>query len=205
MATIDMKSILAKAKKATETNEFQERVEKKVDTMMLEGGVSGRGRNLVVYGTSMAAAKFIEVLQKEIQSNAIADGGGGLSGRGLGVTAVQALTKLRHGSPVKVGKNKYQIEVWFEGDLHRDSLAPDYFDKGIDNIAALLNKGYSAAHTVYGTWPGHGYADYFNIPSLREREGLHFVENAIRDYMANYAKEYGVIEIDVDDAYEIRK
>ena len=201
MSSIDMQSILTKAKKAMGTSKFQKQIEAKVDDIMMYGGVAKQGHVATIYGTSMAAAKFIEVLQNEIKSNAMADGGGGLSGRGLGATAVSALTKLQHGDPVKVGKNRYQIAIWFSDDLHRDSLAPDQYD-GVENIAALLNKGYSAANTVYGTWPGHGYASYFNIPSLQHREGLHFVENAIREYMANYAKEYGVIDIDVDDAYK---
>ena len=149
----------------------------------------------------MAADKFIEVLQNEIQSHAVAEGGGGLNGRGLGATAVSALTKLQHGAPIKIGKNRYEIEVWFSDDLSRDSLAPDFYD-GIDNIAALLNKGYSAANTVYGIWSGHGYGGSFNIPSLREREGLHFIESAIRNYMANYALDYGVVDIKVDSIYE---
>lgn len=201
MSSIDMQSILTKAKKAMGTSKFQKQIEAKVDDIMMYGGVTKQGHVATIYGTSMAAAKFIEVLQNEIKSNAMADGGGGLSGRGLGATAVSALTKLQHGDPVKVGKNRYQIAIWFSDDLHRDSLAPDHYD-GVENVAALLNKGYSAANTVYGTWPGHGYASDFNIPSLQHREGLHFVENAIREYMANYAKEYGVIDIDVDDAYK---
>lgn len=200
MANINMQSILNKAKQYTNSASFQKKVEQKTDDMILTGGAP-KGKLITISGINMAAAKFIEVLQNEINSHAIAEGGGGLNGRGLGATAVSALTKLEHGTPVKVGKNQYQIEVWFSNNLSRESLAPDHYD-GIDNLAALLNKGYSAANTVYGTWVGHGYADHFNIPSLREREGLHFIENAIRDYMANYATEYGVINIDVDDVYE---
>ena len=201
MGTINMQSILSKAKRFTNSAGFQKKVEQKTDNIILTGD-NATGKLITISGINMAAAKFIEVLQNEINSHAIAEGGGGLNGRGLGATAVSALTKLQHGAPVKVGKNRYQIEVWFEGDLSRDSLAPDEYPEGIDNIAALLNKGYNAANTVYGIWAGHGYAGSFNIPSLREREGLHFIENAIRDYMANYAPEYGVINIDVDDIYE---
>lgn len=200
MASINMQSIINKAKKFTNSSAFQKQVETKTDEIILRGGVP-TGKRITISGINMAAAKFIEVLQNEINSHAIAEGGGGLNGRGLGATAVSALTKLEHGAPVKIGKNQYQIEVWFTGDLSRDSLAPDFYD-GIENIAALLNNGYSAANTVYGIWLGHGYADNFNIPSLREREGLHFVQNAVKDYMANYAPEYGVINIQVDDVYE---
>lgn len=201
MMTINMSSILDKAKNVMNSDKMQKEIEQIVDNRMIHGGAVNNSKHVTIHGTNLAAAKFIEVLCNEINSHAVAEGGRGLSGRGLGSTAISALTKLEHGSPYKVGKNRYQIQVWFSGDLSRDSLDPSYFD-GVDNIAALLNKGYSAKHTIYGTWPGHGYADVFNIPSLREREGLHFIENAIRDYMANYASEYGVIDIEVDDIYK---
>lgn len=195
MATIDMNSILAKAKKATGSPAFQKKLESKIDTMLLGGGVMATGRNMTIYGTSMAAAKFIEVLQDEIQSHAASSS---FSAGGLGSTAIDALIKLEHGEPIKVGRNRYQIEVWFTEDLRRDSLDPSEFD-GIDNIAALLNSGYSAGKTVYGIWLGHSP---WNIPSLQHRDGAHFIENAIRNFMANYAHEYGVIDIEVDDVYK---
>jgi len=200
MANINIESIINKAKRFTSSSEFQSRVEAKTDEIVLKGGVP-TGKRITVSGINMAADKFIEVLQNEIQSHAVAEGGGGLNGRGLGATAVSALTKLQHGAPIKIGKNRYEIEVWFSDNLSRDSLALDFYD-GIDNIAALLNKGYSAANTVYGIWSGHGHGGSFNIPSLREREGLHFIESAIRNYMANYALDYGVVDIKVDSIYE---
>ena len=199
MATIDMNSILSKAKKATSSASFQKKIEDKVDTVLMKGTVAGNsGRNATIYGTSMAAAKFIEVLQNEIKSHAASEGGGGFSAGGLGSTAVDSLIKLEHGEPVKVGKNRYQIGVWFTEDLSRESLAPDKYD-GVENIAALLNTGYTAGHRVYGIWKGHGDE---RRASLVERDGAHFIENAIRDYMANYASEYGVIDIEVDDVYK---
>lgn len=198
MATINMNSILAKAKKATATASFQKKLDGKVDAMLMEGSVMSGGRSATIYGTSMAAAKFIEVLQNEIQSHAVSSGGGGFSAGGLGATAIDALIKLEHGEPVKVGRNRYQIGVWFTDDLSRESLAPGKYE-GVENIAALLNSGYTAGHRVYGIWKGHGDE---RRASLVERDGAHFIENAIRDYMANYASEYGVIDIEVDDVYK---
>lgn len=198
MTAIDMNSILAKAKKATSLPAFQKKIDSKVDTMLMRGGAIANGQGAIIYGTSMAAAKFIEVLQNEIQSHAISSGGGGFSAGGLGATAIDALIKLEHGEPIKVGRNRYQIAVWFTDDLSRESLSPDKY-QGVDNIAALLNSGYSAGHQVYGIWKGHGDE---RRASLVERDGIHFIENAIRNYMANYAKEYGVIDIKVDDIYK---
>lgn len=145
-----------------------------------------------------AAAKFIDVLRNTIESLGIGDSGDFASGH-LGTTAVSALTKLSHGSPAKVGKNKYLIDVNFDGDLHRDSLALDKYD-GVDNIAALLNSGYRAGHTVYGVWLGHHHDQ--RIGSLPMRDGAKFIESAIKDFMSNYATEYGVTNIDIDEVYK---
>lgn len=209
MAKINMSSIKAKAARCIESDKFQKIIDEKVDDYILKGGLPS-GKKVTIAGINMAAAKFIEVLQNEINSHAIAEGGGGLNGRGLGATAVSALTKLEHGVPVKIGKNRYQIDVWFGNSptapdgryLERESLAPDEFPEGVKNIAALLNKGYSAQNTVYGIWAGHGYAGSLNIPSLKDREGLHFIESALNNYMANHSKEYGVIDIQIDDIYQ---
>ena len=197
MSTINMKSILDKAKACTASAKFQRQIEAKTDEIVLTGGGKGlAGKAITIGGASMAAAKFIEVLQNEIRD---LEASSGFAEGKLGHTAVSALEKLEHGSPRKIGKNKYQIEVWFSGNLHRDSLAPDEYD-GIDNIAALLNKGYTANQPVYGVWMGHSGS--FNIASLPQRSGAQFIQNAIRNYMANYATEYGVLDIKVDDIYE---
>lgn len=197
MSTINMKSILDKAKACTASAKFQRQIEAKTDEIVLTGGGKGlAGKAITIGGASMAAAKFIEVLQNEIRD---LEASSGFAEGKLGHTAVSALEKLEHGSPRKIGKNKYQIEVWFSDDLYRESLAPDEYD-GIDNIAALLNKGYTANQPVYGVWMGHSGS--FNIASLPQRSGAQFIQSAIRNYMANYATEYGVVDIKVDDIYE---
>lgn len=194
MAQINMDSILAKAKTCMNSAQFKNKVEQKTDSVIMAGGTiqSITGKTITIAGASQAAAKFIEVLQNEIES---LGAGGGYSNGSLGVTAVDALTQLEHGGVHKIGKNKYQIGVWFAGNLHRDSLAPTEYG-GIDNIAALLNNGYSAGHTVYGMWHGD------NIASLTQRDGAHFIDSAVRNYMANYASEYGVLNIEVADIYK---
>ena len=198
-----MSSIMDKLKKYTESDDFKKRIAAKTDEIILHGGgSSGSGSSLTITGASGAAGKFIEVLQEEIRS---LEATSGFAAGKLGSTAVSALEKLEHGTPVKVGENQYQIEVWFSNDLRRDSLAPDEFD-GINNSAALLNNGYKdhgkmmTNNPVYGVWMGHSGS--FNIPALRQRSGAYFIQNAIRNYMENYAAEYGVVDIKVDDIYE---
>lgn len=197
MSNIDMKSIMEKAVKATNTSKFQKQIEAKTDEFALTGNGGGKSNTVggMPISPAFAAAKFIEVLRNEIRS---LEATSGFADRKLGATAVEALSQLDHGTPYKVGKHKYQIPIWFENDLRRDSLCTDEYN-GIDNIAALLNSGYDAGHVVYGIWLHHSP---FNIPSLQHRSGAHFIENAIRDYMGNYASDYGVTDIEVDDIYK---
>lgn len=192
---INMKSILDKAKACTASAKFQKQIEAKTDEVVLTGGGKGLvGKAITIGGASMAAAKFIEVMQNEIRS---LEASSGFAEGKLGHTAVSALEKLEHGSPRKIGKNKYQIEVWFSGNLHRDSLAPDEYD-GIDNIAALLNNGYTANKSVV-IRDDAGNVIYSSLP---RRSGAQFIQSALRNYMANYATEYGVLDIKVDYIYE---
>lgn len=199
MASINMQSILAKAQKCMSKSENQKKVNEIVDKVYL--GELGRISFTMSNGGTPhppdeAAAKFIEVLRNEIDSHA---SGGGFSSGQLGATAVSALKNLDHGSPYKVGTNTYQIPVYFTSNLHRDSLDIDEFPEGVDNIAALLNSGYTAGHVVYGYWMGHN--EYFKTASLTQRAGAHFIDNAVHDFMGNYASEYGIIDIQVDDVY----
>lgn len=182
MAGINMESILAKAKACTNTSQFQQKVQQKTDALIREGGVAqtSSGRMVTISGMQMAAAKFIEVLQNEIASSGI---------------AIADAISLTRSDPYKVGTNKYQIQVSFTGDLHRDSLVPEKYG-GVDNIIALFNNGYSAGNTVYGIWHGE------QIASLPTRPGIHFIASAVRNYMANYASEYGVIDIEVNPIYQ---
>lgn len=188
-SSINWSSILGKAKKYMGRADAQKRIEKVVDNVMLNF-VSKSGNTL--FNPSDAAQRFIEVLQDEIHSHA----GMTVSDGGLGATAVESLTRLEHGSPVKVGKNSYQISISFSDNLHRDSLYSSGYPDGVENIAALLNTGYTADKRVYGTWHGK------KIGSLQDRSGARFIESAIRTFMANDAKNYGVVDIEVDDIYK---
>lgn len=182
MASINMDSILAKAKAYTKSAEFQKQLESKTDEIILTGGgkpTGAFGAAISIAGASAAADKFIEVLQGEIRS--------------LGGT-IEA--DLAHGEPYKVGKNRYQIAVWFSGELSRESLHPCGNYKGINNIIALFNKGYTARNRVYGTWHGN------QIASLQHRDGLGFISSAVNNFMGNYGNEYGVLDISVDPMYQ---
>lgn len=191
MASINMASILAKAKACMRSSEQQRKVELQVDKIIASGGHISGGGIQSIHTPEEAADKFIEVLINQIESCAGSDHASGA----LGGTAISALVNLSHSSPTKVGKNRYVIEVSFNDDLYRYSLVPSKYD-GINNIAALLNSGYSAGHTVHGMWHGN------KISSLPMRDGAHFIDNAVNEFMSNYAGEYGVVDIVVDDVYQ---
>lgn len=132
----------------------------------------GRGCN-GVKGPEFYAEKFIDILRAEI-----------------------ALDGFEYGDYLywtDVGYNdvtgKYEIHVNFrEDDLHRDSLFPGDEDHpgypdGYANIAALMNRGYSAKNYVYGEWPeGSGK----RIRSKRSRQGTHFMQAAVDHFNIQY-------------------
>lgn len=187
MSTINIDSIVKKAEKVMSSSKYQKMIDKKVDEAIV-GGSSSLQNNV-----TEAAEKFIDVMCDEIQGQSAASGDGG-----LGETAVDALSNLDSGSPVKIGRFLYQVPVYFTNNLHRESLAPKVYD-GVDNIAALLNTGYTASHCVYGVWNGHGTK---RRKSLTHRSGTHFIENAIENYMGNYAATYGIANIETDSVYK---
>ena len=104
------------------------------------------------------------------------------------------------------------MTVYFEDDLHRDSLDNELGYDGIKNIVALFNNGYHAKNYVYGWWDGHratgdgvlrsGYDnDFAWVRSKKEREPLRFIQQAVADFNASYGAEYGVTAI-AGTAYE---
>lgn len=188
---VDLAAIEKKAKKAMKSKALQQRVDDTIEKIV----TSSKG-GAIVSGQRRAAEKFIEVLQQEI-INCSAGGGRTIEKGGLGVTAVSSLLGLAYGTPIKVSSTRYKIPIWFTEDLRRDSLDPSTYG-GVENIAALLNSGYSASHVVYGVWPGHGEDVRASLPN---RDGAHFIEAAIHRYKTEYADKYGVIDIEVDDIY----
>lgn len=110
-----------------------------------------------------------------------------------------------------------EVWVWFGGDLSRNSLDPDTYSEGIDNIIALLNNGYDAQNYVYGYWDDHepawtdersGTFDLRSIDSAawirsrKNRPPLHFIQQAIDDFNGNYSSEYNVTAVAADIYYE---
>ena len=126
-----------------------------------------------------AADKFISVLRKSILSS------------GLSANAMAAISEgIDYLAPQSLGDGKYQITVTFGGDLRRSSLSPSRYG-GISDIVLLFNNGVDhQMNPVYGEWHGERVRSETVIP------GAHFIEQAVSDFIGNYAKEYGVISIE---------
>lgn len=185
MAAINMNSVMKMAEKVMESPKYKKMVEEKTNEIGMRVTMS-------------AASKFAWVLQHEIDSLGVSEGNGGYANGKLGPTAISALSNIDYAEPYKIGIYEYMIPIWFDGDLHRDSLDPYYYN-GVDNIVALLNNGYKAGNAIYGIWSGHGDD---NIWSLQQRAGAGFIQNAVRSFMGNYASDYGFCTIRVDDTYK---
>ncbi|MGM9608339.1 MAG: hypothetical protein ACI3XJ_12625 [Oscillospiraceae bacterium] len=82
---------------------------------------------------------------------------------------------------------KYEIHVNFKHEeLHRDSLFPgdenhEGYPNGVDNIVALMNRGYHAKNYVYGTMP-----DGRRGRSLKDRPGEFFIQSAVEKFNSLY-------------------
>lgn len=82
----------------------------------------------------------------------------------------------------KMSNGEYIILGYIDQNA-RTSLVPERYE-GIDDMAALFNKGYTAGHQVFGIWHGQ------RVGSRVARQGLHFVEQTISDFNGNYGSEY---------------
>jgi len=103
----------------------------------------------------------------------------------------------------------FTIYITFDDDLHRDSLYSDGYE-GVRNIVAVLNNGYHAKNYVYGDWDNHaptGESKFDGrsidtsafIRSRKDREGLHFIQQAVQDFNGNYGADFNVTAIVGED------
>lgn len=113
---------------------------------------------------------------------------------------------LKYTSPIKQADGGYKVMVQFDKTaLHRDSLENDRGYDGIDNIVALFNNGYHAKNYAYGWWKGHKSLsrsgefhdsaddEYAWVRSQKEREALHFMQDAEAAFNSLYGAKYNVM------------
>jgi len=129
-----------------------------------------------------------------------------------GFIALVRMTAQHSGVPQSVMRNinslritrltkndmSYDVELNFWDDLSRPSLQPSLYPQGVDNIISLLNSGYYASHSIKGVWASRG----FRVKSRQSFGGYHFMEDAVKTFLANpTVQEYG-IKIELAEEYE---
>lgn len=94
-----------------------------------------------------------------------------ISGSGLSGGAIGAIGSVSAGGAEHVGKFTYKVSASVDQQF-RPSLVPDLYG-GVDDMALLFDKGYSAGNKVYGMWHG-AYTG-----SLTSRPATNFAERGL--------------------------
>lgn len=202
MVNISAASLQAKIEACAKTPEGQKKMADTIRKYKKEGRATTMAGSPVVPEVRMAeaAAKMISVLRSTAQ------------GAGLPESVLAHFDSLQCSSQIAIGDGEYVVYVYFTDDLSRESLENDYEYSGVDNIIALFNNGAHAKNYIYGWWNGHkptGKSVYRSgidsndawVRSKKDREGLHFMQQAVKDFNANYGSDYGVTA-SVGDSYE---
>lgn len=196
MAVVNMSSLLPKLNAYVESAQGKQDINLAIREMTFSisttRGSGGRSSG-IRHSPDEIAAKFISTMLESARSAQGASARGGV----LGSTAIDAISNFVAGTPAVLEAGEMTvitIPFNFEGNLHRDSLCPAKYN-GVDNIVALLNNGYSAGATVYGSWHGQ------DIYSLKQRSGTRFIQTAVRQFWDRYASEYNIINIEISDEY----
>lgn len=203
MASINMDSIMKKVVDYSKTPGGKAKMREVIQQYRADGvGKTGAGGKIITEKDMFAAAsRLIDVLRSTAQSY------------DLPASVMRHFDSLECSKIKKMPDGSSVIYIYFEDDLHRESLYDDYYDEGAYNIVALLNHGYHAKDHVYGSWEGHrptGEARFDAtrtidtspwIKSKKDREGLYFIQRAIQDFNGNYGSEYNVTAT-VSEDYE---
>lgn len=200
MAGVNIGSIMKKVEAHGRSVNGKLRMQECIDNYVANGVDKTAAGDKIISEADMwqAAAKLIRVLQNTAQSY------------GLPASVMRHFDSLECSKPIKMPDGSTTIYVYFGDDLHRDSLYSDGYD-GVRNIVALLNNGYHAKNYVYGDWDGHaptGESKFDGrsidtsayIRSRKDREGLHFIQQAVQDFNGNYGYDYNVTAV-VGDEY----
>jgi len=198
MPAINMSSIMSKVGAYSRSVSGKLRMKECIDKYAADGKGKTAGGGKVMTETDMleAGAKLIQVLQETARAC------------DLPQSIMQHFNSLECSKPIKMPYGSTLMYVYFEDNLRRESLDDGingYTGEGIDNIVALFNNGYHASDYVYGWWDGHQAtastlfrsgsdikANYAWVRSQKDREGLHFIQQAVDDFNGNYGAEYHV-------------
>ena len=116
-----------------------------------------------------------------------------ISASGLNGGAIAAVGDVSSTSAVELAPGKFQVDVSIDAQS-RPSLVPDRYG-GVDDMASLLDRGYSAGARVYGYWHGN------YTGSLQQRDGAHFVQSGVDTFNATYGGQYNAVATIVSDRF----
>lgn len=199
MAIVNISSIMNKVQAYSRTANGKLRMKERIEKYANDGKNKTEAGAKIITEKEMyeAASKMIQVLRNTAQSHS------------LPASIMNQFDFLDASSIIKMPDGSSTIYIYFGGDLHRESLYPKGYD-GVDNIIAVLNNGYHAKDYVYGWWDNHAATaenSYRSGPlssdawirSKKDRDGLHFIEQAVQDFNGNYGSDYNVTAFAGDD------
>lgn len=209
---INIDSIMSKVSAYAQSSAGKEKMNKRIQQYVSSGVKQTAAGDKILTEDKMweAVSKFLYVMRVTAAEY------------GLPESVMEHINGLESAGQIRKTPDGYEIALYFEGDLHRDSLedGSDYYGgkyggytgEGINNIIALFNNGAHAKNYAYGWWNGHKATgdgvlrsgvgtDFAWVRSKKEREPLHFIQQAVQDFNANYGADYGVTAI-AGTAYE---
>lgn len=199
---INIDSIMSKVSAYAQSPAGKEKMNKRIQQYVSSGVKQTAAGDKILTEDKMweAVSKFLYVMRVTAAEY------------GLPESVMEHINGLESAGQIRKTPDGYEIALYFEGDLHRDSLENDLGYEGVDNIVALFNNGYHARNYVYGWWNRHKATgdgvlrsgvgtDFAWVRSKKEREPLHFIQQAVHDFNANYGADYGVTAI-AGTAYE---
>lgn len=206
---LNMSSIMGKVRTFSESSGGRQYMKACIERYEKEGrNKTAAGDKLVTEDMMWeAAAKMITVLRDTAREYDLPE------------SVRKHFDSLECTSPIRLRDGVTVVYVYFQdeidGGLHRDSLEDGgngYTGEGINNIIALFNNGAHASDYVYGWWNGHEpqgesvyrsggdlHAKYAWVRSKKDREALHFIQQAVGDFNGNYGWEYNVTAVVGDD------
>ena len=171
MSTVNKNSISSKLKTYMNSSNGRNKIAETVEeTTRFQNGET-------IHTPEETALKFITVLKKSINSS------------GLSENAIKAISDIKYQLLYKTNNHAFVIRIYFSGDMSRPSLDKETYGN-INDIAVLFNNGVDhVMNPVKGMWHGKETWSRTVIP------GAHFIEQAITDFINNYASEYNVVDI----------
>lgn len=184
---INIGAIMSKVDAFSKTPEGKRRIKERLETYRRDGRSTTAAGGKIVTESMMAEAadKMIACLQNAARSCGVQESDTRESV--MPGSVMDHFDSLKHSEPVRQPDGSYSVAIYFEDNLHRDSLQPDRYG-GVDNIVAVLNNGYDYNPKIWyveGEWHGA------QVHAKPERIGLRFIQQAVSDFNTNYGSKYG--------------